>query len=400
MPGPSLSTELDKPELDPDGDEAVCEVGIDFPKGNQQDLPLHVVFCIDVSGSMSGPPLQNAKKGGKSALDKLRPEDHYSVVAFASRSDTAINPTAADRSGIRSGERAIDNIRENDTGGGTTIHAGVEESLAQFDDMPDEQAIQWIVFLTDGSDRSFDPEAAGQEIDNAGVTAHTAGFGNYNQEKLQTTAHETNGTWKHISSPEEMPEWFQERIQNARGVVATDPTLYIEPRGADLEGAFYTVGSGEDKEPRPIETTERQSRIAADIGDLNAADPPDVYLRFDVPSTPEDESPLLLTDLTLETRVGNASAPVEAPLRPPIMQKDAGNEAIRKTYKAGEAIMKAVDEDDPDEAIQKLQDEAEDDEVIAEVVEDLENVKNSSGDAEKEARDRVSGMPQVTDDGD
>jgi len=407
MTGPELRTTLDSPELDPEGDTAVCEVDIGFSAAETPELPLHVVFCIDVSGSMGSDfdpdsPLSNAQRGAKQALDTLSGDDHFSVVAFANRGDTAIEPTPADRTGVSDGKDAIEKIKHNDTGGGTTIMQGVEESLRQFSRMPDEEAVEWIVFLTDGSDYGFDAAAGARDIDDRGVTAHPAGFGNYTQETLQTLAGETNGTWEHISEPSALPPWFEGLIQSARGVVATDPDLHIDPRGTTLERAFYTVG--EEREPRDVPTTSGQSQVTADLGDLNAEDPPAVFLRFDVPETPPDETPLLLADLTLETRVGNATAAIEADLKPPIMQEtEKRNPMVKRDYALGVAEREGLD-DNTEEAKRVLQrvredEELTDDEVLDDALAKVSEVEDSNHEDEqgeesadlKEARDNLKG---------
>ena len=45
-------------------------------------LPTQTVFVIDVSGSMEGPSLAQAKAALLAALDRLRPEDSFSMIEF------------------------------------------------------------------------------------------------------------------------------------------------------------------------------------------------------------------------------------------------------------------------------------------------------------------------------
>src|SRR5213080_4684357 len=110
-----------------------------------EPLRRDVVAVLDVSGSMSGDKLDQAKAALVQLLGGLRSSDRFRVVTFGSgvRRYTA-GWTDASADDVRA---AQDWIRRLDTGGGTNIAGALTEGLAE---PPREGALGVVVFLTDG----------------------------------------------------------------------------------------------------------------------------------------------------------------------------------------------------------------------------------------------------------
>src|SRR5215510_8334203 len=51
--------------------------------GAGRGLPTETLFIIDVSGSMAGPSFEQARAALLAALDRLRPEDTFDILAFS-----------------------------------------------------------------------------------------------------------------------------------------------------------------------------------------------------------------------------------------------------------------------------------------------------------------------------
>ncbi|MDB5294752.1 MAG: marine proteobacterial sortase target protein [Phycisphaerales bacterium] len=118
------------------------------PPARLRDLPagpLEFVFTLDVSGSMTGRPIEQAKAAMRCALEKLGPDDRFQVVKFASSAEQmAPAPIPATPRNV---ERAMRYVRDMDAGGGTMMLDGMRKSL----DAPRDPARTRIVcFLTDG----------------------------------------------------------------------------------------------------------------------------------------------------------------------------------------------------------------------------------------------------------
>ena len=119
-----------------------------FPPADQENLPetpLELIFTLDVSGSMSGQPLDQSKAAVRYALNRLRPADTFNITRFASGADRmARRPVPATPANVREGLKFLD---VTGAGGGTMMEQGVNQSLAgPFD--PDR--VRFVSFLTDG----------------------------------------------------------------------------------------------------------------------------------------------------------------------------------------------------------------------------------------------------------
>ncbi len=104
-----------------------------------------VVAVLDVSGSMSGDKLVQAKSALAQLLGSLREGDRFRIVAFESgvrRFAAEWTPATAEQR-----RRAMDWVRALETGGGTNIAGALEEAYSL---PPAAAALGVVVFLTDG----------------------------------------------------------------------------------------------------------------------------------------------------------------------------------------------------------------------------------------------------------
>lgn len=107
--------------------------------------PVEMVFVLDVSGSMEGRPLEQAKGAVRWALARLQADDTVQVVRFASDAKVmAERPVPATPQNVR---RAMKYIEGTSAGGGTMMLEGLRRALAP---PADESRPRYVVFLTDG----------------------------------------------------------------------------------------------------------------------------------------------------------------------------------------------------------------------------------------------------------
>ncbi len=88
-------------------------------------VSLHVV--LDVSGSMRGAAIENAKAAAAALVEKLQPADDFSLVTFASEAKVLIpdGPVGAKRTA------ALEIIKAIVAGGGTNVSAGLDRSYGE-----------------------------------------------------------------------------------------------------------------------------------------------------------------------------------------------------------------------------------------------------------------------------
>ncbi|MGH7569871.1 MAG: VIT domain-containing protein [Gemmatimonadales bacterium] len=204
-----------------------------------------VALVIDVSGSMSGEKLDQAKTALAQLIGTLREGDRFRVVAFANgvrRFDAGWTPaTAGDR------QRAQEWVRALGTDGGTNIAGALGEALAS---PPADGALGVVVFLTDG-------------MPTAGET---------DPERIARAAEQGRGRFRVFAFGigYDVNTYLLDRLtERARGT-----TEYIQP-GGDIERA---VGSLASKIASPVLT---DLALSADHGlevyDVQPGSLPDLF---------------------------------------------------------------------------------------------------------------------------
>ncbi len=107
--------------------------------------PREMVFVLDCSGSMSGPPLAASKQFMRKALRTLRPTDTFRIIRFSERAtEFSSAPLPATPQNIAAGLRYTESLNGS---GGTEMITGIKQAL----DVPvPAGSIRLVTFLTDG----------------------------------------------------------------------------------------------------------------------------------------------------------------------------------------------------------------------------------------------------------
>ena len=111
-------------------------------------LPTETLFVIDVSGSMRGPSIRQARAALLAALRRLRPDDRFNMLKFNDHSE-AFRPQFqfAENEPLAAARDWIDDL---EAGGGTEIHTALMRGLAMMGASRSSSA-QRVIFLTDGA---------------------------------------------------------------------------------------------------------------------------------------------------------------------------------------------------------------------------------------------------------
>lgn len=284
--------------------EATTTGTIDFNIPQQsRNYPLHTVFCIDKSGSMkreidndgiSGliksalsssdgglPKIEVAKDGVQKAIKNLSSDDTFGVVAFGNSVEAEIGPISG-RSG-RSERKAVGDLS---AGGGTNINKGLVAAKKLLEDMPNEEAIRWIVLISDGRGQIPTDSELENNFASNGITIQSAGIGGkYDRDKMLNVSQLTQGELDHIKSAKQLQEFFNEQIKNARKVAALSTKLEIVPGSdATINDVYYTLS----EQQSTIDPDWTGDLCSVDLGDINSQNPPKVKLEANITASEPD----------------------------------------------------------------------------------------------------------------
>ncbi len=199
----------------PEGEGGVVSLMVQPPQLDLDALvgAREIVFVVDVSGSMSGVPLSQAKAAMRRALRALGPDDTFNVHTFAGHSARAFDgPRPANKTNIDHALRFIDAAR---AGGGTYLAEAVKHALS--DVGPGRH--RYVVFLTDGyvgneSEIFAHAEALVRAQEKAGRKARVFGMGigsSVNRHLIEGLAKAGDGTAMYVLV-DEMPDGAVDRF--------------------------------------------------------------------------------------------------------------------------------------------------------------------------------------------
>lgn len=129
----------------PGPDGGVVSVLVQPPRLDAKPAPREVVFVVDVSGSMWGPPIAQAKAAMRRALGGIGPDDSFNVYTFAGTTAQAFKTLRPGNS--ENVEAALRFIEAANAGGGTMLADAVQAALSPAVEAGRDR---FVVFLTDG----------------------------------------------------------------------------------------------------------------------------------------------------------------------------------------------------------------------------------------------------------
>ena len=129
----------------PGREEGFALITLSPPAIAPRETPRDVTLVLDVSGSMSGKKIEQAREAGKQMLATLSPRDRFRLIDFASDVHTFRDELVfATRDNLAAAERYLDRLRAE---GSTNISGALDEALS----VPaDNGRLPLVLFVTDG----------------------------------------------------------------------------------------------------------------------------------------------------------------------------------------------------------------------------------------------------------
>lgn len=190
--------------------------------GEQRAAPRDITIVLDVSGSMSGQKMEQARTALHALMESLSANDRFRLIAFSDqvrsyRTEWLI----ATRAAIDSGENWIDGLRAE---GGTNISGALEEA---FQATSPDARLPFIIFVTDGlpSIGEQDPERIAARAEKARGRARVFAFGvgyDVNTYLLDRLSAAARGTTQYVRPGESVERPIAALATKIRYPVLTD----------------------------------------------------------------------------------------------------------------------------------------------------------------------------------
>jgi Ca-activated chloride channel homolog len=200
--------------------------------------PSHLVFTIDVSGSMGAPNrLGLVKRALELLVNELDARDRISIVVYGTTAHMLLPAVRATEK-----ERILEAINALQPEGSTNVQEGLElaYTLAMKAFVPG--GINRVLLLSDGVANNGITEAGAiwervRGRASEGVTLSTVGFGmgSYNDVLMERLADRGDGNYAYVDKLEEAHRVFVENLTGTLQVVAKDVKLQLEFDPAAVE---------------------------------------------------------------------------------------------------------------------------------------------------------------------
>jgi Ca-activated chloride channel family protein len=258
--------------------------------------PLNFSAVLDISGSMQGEKLHQAKEAVRQAIHHLHDGDRFTLVTFSDNIRCVLEPTAVDdhlRKGIES------TLQEITATGMTALDGGLEMSIKK----ASQNLLQnnLILLLSDGQANvgETDLEKIGQRSHAArkhGLTLSTLGVGSdYNEALMAEIAIQGGGRYYHVQSATQISAYLTGELGEAANLAARNTKLVINlPPGGMLMplSAAY-----------PAEITGAQASVT--VGDIPCEVDLEIPLRLTLLSQPAGNRLSLDGQVDFQSPAGN-----------------------------------------------------------------------------------------------
>jgi len=187
----------------------------------RERMPVEMLYMIDVSGSMEGTSIQQARGALLQALDRLRPCDRFGILAFSSGyGEFSPEPLPASAENLAAARRYVKGL---EAGGGTEMLPALLH-LMQKPTSPDY--LRHIILLTDGDLGNEEQIFAALHSDLGNARLYTVAIGSAPNFFLATKmAQFGRGTFTHIADISEIQEQMDRLFASIESPVLTDVKL-------------------------------------------------------------------------------------------------------------------------------------------------------------------------------
>ena len=220
--------------------EVIVEVEIKGAKPQETfRTPVNLSVVLDHSGSMAGAKIEKARQAACVALDRLEPDDTFSLVIFDNTAEVILPPERAGSREHRDEMKA--RIERIQPGGSTALYAGVELGAKQVRKCFDKERVNRVILLSDGlanvgPKNTSDLVRLGSGLRGEGLSVTTIGLGDdFNEDLMTGLAEASHANYYYVRDAEKLPGIFGDELGSATSRIASEIRIRIEvPKGVRL----------------------------------------------------------------------------------------------------------------------------------------------------------------------
>ena len=190
--------------------------------------PLNLAVVLDKSGSMAGAKLEKTKQAAMQLVDRLAPNDVFSLVVFSDHAQVLVSAQK-----VSDKDLLKEKIQGIEAGGGTALHAGVKMGAEQLSEYLSSKRINRVILLSDGL-ANVGPSTPrqlrqlGGELAERGIAVTTIGVGDdYNEDLMAALAESSDANYYYVKDTEKLPEIFAKELGELLAVGARDVRIDI-----------------------------------------------------------------------------------------------------------------------------------------------------------------------------
>ncbi len=269
------------------------------PQTQQNRTPINVALAVDVSGSMRGEKLEQAKIASRKIIEGLADHDYLSIVVYNTFGRVVLDsiPMNAHNKQI-----AYDTIHRLVADGGTNISEGLRLSAETVRDSPARGATRRVVFISDGwaTEGLYEtPElvALAESYRADKVAVSTIGLGlDYNEDLMQKIAMQTTGSYYFVAETRGILEILDLEFGRMKQTLATDVGLEIIAHPGTRVKAVHG-----------FKTRVTDRGVWVEIGSMGAGQQHEILVELDIdPIANRDLRPIMETRLSVTDALSGA----------------------------------------------------------------------------------------------